>query len=249
LSIEKLRAIIIDDEAGAREVLENLLLRFCPNIELVAQANGLVRGVEVIKKFQPDVVFIDIQMPVYAGYEIVSLIDEINFSIIFVTAYDQYALKAFEISALDYLLKPIDIDRLKSAVSKLEDVVSNKVAQEQYALLNDTIKTHKASKIAFFERGERCFLKIEDIIALEGQSSYCQVHLKDGTSKVLSKNLKTTYSYLEDWDEFFRCHKSWVINTNYFTSLSKSNLEITLETSLKAKLSRNKMSELEALLQ
>lgn len=247
--IEKLRAIIIDDEAGAREVLENLLLRFCPNIELVAQANGLVRGVEVIKKFEPDVVFIDIQMPLYAGYEIVSLIDEINFSIIFVTAYDQYALKAFEISALDYLLKPIDIDRLKSAVSKLEDVASNKIAQEQYALLNDTIKTHKASKIAFFEKGERCFLKIEDIIALEGQSSYCQVHLKDGTSKVLSKNLKTTYSYLEDWDVFFRCHKSWVINTDYFKSLSKSNLEITLETSLKAKLSRNKMSELEALLQ
>jgi two-component system LytT family response regulator len=249
LIIEKLRAIIIDDEAGAREVLENLLLRFCPNIELVAQANGLVRGVEVIKKFEPDVVFIDIQMPLYAGYEIVSLIDEINFSIIFVTAYDQYALKAFEISALDYLLKPIDIDRLKSAVSKLEDVASNKIAQEQYALLNDTIKTHKASKIAFFEKGERCFLKIEDIIALEGQSSYCQVHLKDGTSKVLSKNLKTTYSYLEDWDVFFRCHKSWVINTDYFKSLSKSNLEITLETSLKAKLSRNKMSELEALLQ
>ena len=248
MSIEKLKAILIDDEVGAREVLENLIVRFCPSIDVVGQANGLIPGIELIKKENPQVVFIDIQMPRYAGYEIVDLMDDINFSIIFVTAYDEYALKAFEISALDYLLKPIDIDRLKQAVEKVHDINAKNLAHAQYALLNETIKTHKASKIAFFERGERCFLKIEDIIALEGQSSYCQVHLKDGTSKVLSKNLKTTFSYLEDWDQFFRSHKSWVINLSHFTSLSKSSLEITLDTGLKAKLSRKKIIELDNLI-
>ncbi len=106
--MEKLKAIITDDEQSAQEVLETLLLKYCPNIEIVAICNNLTETVDAIRMNKPDVVFLDIEMPEYAGYEIVNFFDKIDFHIVFVTAYHQYAVKAFEISALDYLLKPIE---------------------------------------------------------------------------------------------------------------------------------------------
>jgi len=171
----KIKAILIDDEAGAREVLNNLLTRFCKDVEIVAEANNLMLGIEQIKKLKPDVVFLDIQMPQYAGYEIVNFIDHIDFSIVFITAYDKYALKAFEISALDYILKPIDFDRLKAAVQKVSEKQNVKIAQEQYSLLNETITKQKTSKITITDKGENLFVNIEDIIAIEGQSAYCKI--------------------------------------------------------------------------
>ena len=111
-------AIIVDDERSAREILSGLLVRYCPQINIVEKCKGLKEAVEAIKKQKPSLVFLDIEMPNYAGYEIVSFFEEIDFEIIFVTAYDQYALKAFEISAVDYLLKPVTIERLKLSVDR-----------------------------------------------------------------------------------------------------------------------------------
>jgi two-component system LytT family response regulator len=113
--VHKIKAIIVDDEESARDVLQNLLLLFCPNVEVVAKCENVLKAVDAINKEQPDLVFLDIEMPNYAGYEIVNFFDKINFEIIFVTAYDQYAVRAFEVAAIDYLLKPIDIDRLKAS--------------------------------------------------------------------------------------------------------------------------------------
>ena len=117
--MKKIRAILVDDEESARDVLENLLKRFCPEVELLAKCTNVEQAVASIRELQPDLVFLDIEMPNYAGYEIVKFFPEINFELIFVTAYDKYAIRAFEVSAVDYLLKPIDIDRLKNAVSRV----------------------------------------------------------------------------------------------------------------------------------
>ena len=243
--MRKIKAILIDDEAGAREVLNNLLSRFCTDVEVVAEANNLLTGIEQIKEFNPDVVFLDIQMPKYSGYEIVNFIDKIDFSIVFITAYDKYALKAFEISALDYILKPIEVDRLKSAVKKVSDKQVVKVAQEQYTLLNDTITKHKTTKITITDKGENLFVNIEDIIAVEGQSAYCKMYLTDDRQYILSRNLKQTAVLLDDWGCFFRSHKSWLINTKCVRSYSKSKSEITLSQNIIAKLSRYKKAEFE----
>lgn len=244
--MDKLRAILVDDELAAREVLTGLLSRFCKNVEIVGEAENLTKGVELIKKEKPDVVFLDIQMPVYAGYEIVNFIDPIDFQIIFITAFDQYAIKAFEISAVDYILKPIEIDRLQKAVEKVEERKSLKDIEQSYAEINATIQTQKASKITLFEKGQRELISIETIVALEGYSAYCKVHLTDGTTRMISKNLKTTLSYLDGWNNFYRSHKSWVINKDFVQSYSKSKQEITLQNDLIAKVSRTKLSELEA---
>src|SRR6478735_3401789 len=115
-----IRAILVDDEESARDVLQNLLQRFCPEVTLVAKCENVMLAVDVIKKEKPDLVFLDIQMPNYAGYEIVKFFDKVDFEIVFITAYDQYAIRAFEIAAIDYLLKPIDIDRLKLAVKRVK---------------------------------------------------------------------------------------------------------------------------------
>ena len=228
----KIKAILIDDEAGAREVLNNLLTRFCKDVEIVAEANNLMLGVEKIKEFKPDVVFLDIQMPKYAGYEIVNFIDNIDFSIVFVTAYDKYALKAFDVSALDYILKPIDVDRLKTSVKKVSEKQHVKIAQEQYSLLNETITKRKSSKITVIDKGESLFINIEDIIAVEGQSAYSKIYLENKKHYTVSRNLKQTAVLLEDWDCFFRSHKSWLINTNCIHSYTKTNAQITLKNNI-----------------
>ena len=125
--MSKIKAILVDDEESARDVLENLLRRFCPEIDLLDKCNNVEQAVESIKQHKPNLVFLDIEMPNYAGYELVDFFTEIDFEIIFVTAYDQYAIKAFEVSAVDYLLKPIEIERLKESVSR----VSPKFNKEQ----------------------------------------------------------------------------------------------------------------------
>ncbi len=149
-----IRAIIIDDEQSARNVLSNLLNRY-NNIEIVAQVRNLKEGVEQIKKLKPQVVFLDVEMPNYAGYEIVKFIDKIDFEIIFVTAYDQYAIKAFELNAIDYLVKPIDREKLTIAVNKLKDKLTKKNIQVDYQNLLDQIQNKTTKKIVIPELGNR----------------------------------------------------------------------------------------------
>jgi two-component system LytT family response regulator len=145
--MKTIKAILVDDEEGARDVLANLLLRFCPNVELLAKCSNIPEAVEQIKSLQPDLVFLDIEMPNYAGYEIVNFFEKIDFEIVFVTAYDQYAIRAFEIAALDYLLKPIDIERLKLAVERVL-IYSNKKLQEQrLQVLQESMSTKTLSNI------------------------------------------------------------------------------------------------------
>lgn len=142
--MKKIKAIIVDDEESARDVLENLLLRFCPEVTLVAKCSHVEEAVQTIKNTQPHLVFLDIEMPNYAGYEITEFFDELPFDIIFVTAYNQYALRAFEVSATDYLMKPIDIERLKEAVQKVVEKRSLlEYAKKRLDLLHETLETNE----------------------------------------------------------------------------------------------------------
>jgi two-component system LytT family response regulator len=127
-------------------VLENLLLRFCPNVAIIGKFSNLPDAVENINSMKPDLVFLDIEMPKYAGFEIVNFFKTISFEIIFVTAYDKYAIRAFEISASDYLLKPIDIDRLKHAVEKVQHRIDLQETAQRMKLLSETLAS-KEKKI------------------------------------------------------------------------------------------------------
>ncbi len=243
----KLKAILVDDEESARNVLSNLLTRFCPQIEIIATCTNVLSAVESIKTHQPDVIFLDIEMPNYAGYELVSFFENVNFEIIFVTAYDKYAIKAFEISAVDYLLKPIEIDRLKQAVEKLVAKTQLLHSNNHYNALKENLKSDQVTKIVVRKNDGQEIVAIDDIIAIEAQEAYSCIHTISD-DYLMSKNLKHFETIFEQNKSFFRSHKSWLINLNKVKSFSKTKLEIELENNLVAKLSKYKKPEFETVM-
>jgi two-component system LytT family response regulator len=243
--VHKIKAIIVDDEESARDVLQNLLLLFCPNVEVVAKCENVLKAVDAINKEQPDLVFLDIEMPNYAGYEIVNFFDKINFEIIFVTAYDQYAVRAFEVAAIDYLLKPIDIDRLKQAIIRVLQRQNNEQQSQRLSLLSNTLESKQLKNIVVSDKGQQHIVPIASIVAIEAQESYCIIHTND-KKLVASKNLKHFETLLESMPQFFRVHKSWLINKEFLENYSKSDLSIQLSNGLTTKLSKYKKAEFEA---
>ena len=243
--VHKVKAIIVDDEESARDVLQNLLLLFCPNVEVVAKCENVLQAVDAIKKEEPDLVFLDIEMPNYAGYEIVNFFEKINFEIIFVTAYDQYAVRAFEIAAIDYLLKPIDIDRLKQAIIRVLQRHNTEQQSQRLSLLSSTLESKQLKNLVVSDKGQQHIVPITSIVAIEAQESYCIIHTND-KKLVASKNLKHFETLLESMPQFFRVHKSWMINKDFLENYSKSDLSIQLRNGLTTKLSKYKKAEFEA---
>jgi two-component system LytT family response regulator len=245
----KIKAIFIDDEQSARNVLTSLLERGSSGIEIVATCCDLEEGVEQIKKLQPDVVFLDVQMPNYAGYEIVKFFDKIDFEIIFVTAYDQYAIKAFELNAIDYLVKPIDRVKLANAIERLEEKLNKQNKLIDYQVLLETIKDKDYKKIVIPELGNRRIVDLDDIIAIEADGAYSKIYLKENKIITTSKNLKYFEEVLPKDASFFRSHRAWIINLRYIEFLNKSALNITLVNRIiKAKISRTRIKEFEAII-
>lgn len=245
--MNKLRAILVDDEESARDVLENLLLRFCPEVQLLDKCKDVEEAVQSIRSFQPDVVFLDIEMPNYAGYELVDFFTNIDFEIIFVTAYDQYAIKAFEVSAVDYLLKPIEIDRLKQSVSRISNKFNRQQNNQKIEHLRETLTASSVQSILVSKKGNQYVVNINDIIAVEAQESYSCIHTKTD-QYIMSKNLKHFERLLSEHPYFIRSHKSWIININHIQHYSKSEMTIQLDAEICAKLSKYKKVEFEELI-
>ncbi|MDP2176290.1 MAG: LytTR family DNA-binding domain-containing protein [Bacteroidota bacterium] len=242
-----IKAILIDDEESARDVLENLLTRFCPHVQILAKCHDIPSAVPLINNLQPDLVFLDIEMPNHSGFEIIEFIQPVNFQIIFVTAYNQYAIKAFEIAAIDYLLKPIDISRLKNAIQR---VLAHHNIQEQTQrldLLNKTLQQKNIQNIAILDKGSQRIIPTQEIIAVEAQESYCQIHTIH-SQYTTSKNLKHYQTLFETLPEFIRIHKSWIVNTQHILSINKSELIITLKNQIQAKISRNNKINIQQLI-
>lgn len=245
--MNKLKAVLIDDEESATNVLKNLLARFCPEIEVMACCNTLEKGVEAIHQYEVELVFLDIEMPNYAGYEIVRFFETINFQIIFVTAYDNYAIKAFELAAIDYLLKPVAISRLKLAVERALEKRNLHEQVKRLALLSSTMEHNSIQNIVVADKGQQHIIAVSDIIAIEANESYCMIYTKE-RNLIASKNLKHFENILESLNYFFRVHKSWIININYLQNYSKTGLVIQLKNGLNAKLSKYKKAEFESLI-
>lgn len=245
--METIKAILVDDELAARNVLTNLIQRNCPEVEILDTCENVPNAVEAINKLQPDVVFLDVQMPNYAGYEIVDFFDRIDFEIIFVTAYNHYAIKAFELSAVDYLVKPIKRQRLRESVEKLSSRMEEKTAIENYRLLRESMQHKEPEKIVISELGNKRILHLDDIIAIQGKGAYSSVYLMNQKELLVSKNLKHFESILPDTNQFFRSHKSWIINTNHMVTFNKNLGTVDLAQKVQAKLSKYRVMEFEQL--
>jgi two-component system LytT family response regulator len=242
--MKPIRAIVVDDEESARDVLDNLLHRFCEGVEVLAKCADVPEAVERIKELSPDVVFLDIEMPQYAGYELVNFFDKVDFEMVFVTAYDQHAIRAFEVAAIDYLLKPVNIDRLRSAVERVRERRGIENQLQRLDVLKNTIQNKEVKNIVITDRGHQQIVPLETIIAIEAQESYCLLHTTE-RNFIVSKNLKHFETTLSDNDRFFRVHKSWIINKDHLQNYSKSDLTIRLNNNITTKLSKYKKADFE----
>jgi len=215
-----MKAIIIDDEKRARVSLSLLLKEYCPEVELVAECENLPEGVKSIRKYNPDLVLLDIEMPGHSGLELVDFFDEkeINFSIIFTTAYNEYAIQAFKLSALDYLLKPIIPEELANAISRMERQKSL-----QFKALSENIQNESFEKIAVPSGNSLILLKISDIIYIKGEGSYAEVNMNDKSKHMVSRNLKNFEEILLKDKRFLRSHKSYLVNFDEVVSYNKSD--------------------------
>ncbi len=243
-----INAIIIDDEERARNTLSSLLLNYCPEINVLATCSNVPDGVLAINKHKPDVVFLDIEMPDYNGFELLGFFREIDFDIIFVTAYSEYAIKAFEISAVDYILKPIDIDQLKNSVEKLKQKKLHSQMQEQIELLKESYKGDDIRKIALSMSNGLTFVEVADIVLLEADGAYTTFYLKDGQKILVSKKLKFYEDILSNRSFFFRTHRSYFINVNFIKKYSRSENAILMDNGTSINISRDRKQEFETLL-
>lgn len=243
--MKKIRTLIVDDELAARNVISNLLELTFPQIEIIEKVANVPDAVLSIKKYKPDLVFLDIEMPKYAGYELVKFFDQIDFQIIFVTAYNQYAIKAFEINAVDYLLKPIERTRLEAAVKKAEARISDKHDSEKYQALLEELSVENSPSITLSEAGKKQIVRIKEIEAVCAQGAYSEVYLTSGDKITISKNIGAIEEEFSQVSNFFRSHKSWLINVSQIESYAKSTQTILLKSGLEGKLSRFKKKEFE----
>ncbi len=225
-----IKAVIIDDEINAQSLLEATLNRYFPNkFNIMEKCNSVDTGVIAIKKHEPELVFLDIQMPEKNGFELFTYFDVIKFEVIFTTAYNQFAIKAIKRSALDYLLKPINHLELSEAVKKFEKKNEGSFAQKKLSLLleNLNVNDQNVSKIAFPTVEGFELIHTNQILYCKAESNYCSIKKIEGSIKVATKTLKYVEEILPE-ATFKRIHKSYVINLNYVVRYNKINKEIEL---------------------
>jgi len=219
-----IRCVLIDDESNSLEMMEWLLKTYCPQVKIEAMCNAASKGIEAINKYKPDLVFLDIEMPHMNGFDMLEQFDKLFFDVVFCTAYDQFAIRAFKYSALNYLLKPVDPEDLKETIRRIEEKKTTP-SKEQIELLFQNIKqTVKptAQRIALTTGDGMIFVPTSDILYCQAESNYTSVVLAGGKKIVVSKVLKEIDEALSGPD-FFRVHNSYLININQISKFVRGD--------------------------
>ena len=209
-----LKAIIVDDEPYCCEILAAMLESDCPEVEIKSICNSAKDALAAIRQQSPDLIFLDVEMPKMNGFEMLEQLPSINFHLIFTTSYDQYALKATRFSAIDYLLKPIDREELKSAVEKVKDRFQIPVPQQLEILLQKFKQpSNPVNKIALPTMEGLQMIPIETIVSCESDDNYTNIKLKNGKKLLVTRSLKEIEESLEQ-HSFIRVHRSYLVNLN-----------------------------------
>jgi two-component system LytT family response regulator len=218
-----MKAILIDDEKNALEILEWMIQKKCPEVEIVAMCDSPLEGLEKIKALKPDLIFLDIEMPQLNGFDLLDRLGKHESDVIFTTAYNQFAIKAFKACALDYLLKPIDPDDLIRAVQKAKNRKS-KISSDQLEMLMSYMKPEKPKprRVALTATDHLIFVEVDRIIYCESDSNYTIFFLSNGEKVMVSKTLKDVEEILEGSD-FFRIHASYLINMKHVSKFTRGD--------------------------
>ena len=239
----KYKVIIIDDEEKLREVLAIKLSHNCPDLDIVAKAKDAIEAYALILKHKPDIIFLDIAMPGETGFDLLAKFETIDFEIIFATGYNEYALDALKVSAVDYLLKPIRSADLIAAVKLASDRIRTKQKLVDYELLKHNAKNigQQNTKIAISGSESYQFVEIQKIISCQGWQKYTRIHLLNGDSILSSYNIGVYRDMLSSYG-FFCCHKSFIINNEHIKSYKKEGIVIMIDGS-EIPVSRRKKKE------
>jgi two-component system LytT family response regulator len=240
-----IKAIIVDDEPNCCKTLSLLLNRYCPAVQVTGSYSNGIEALQAINTSSPDLVFLDIQMPRMNGFEMLEKLKTISFHLIFTTSYDQYALKAFRVSAIDYLLKPVDREELQNAVQKVVERSTIPVMEQLQILYQKALHPASAiNKIALPTMEGLQMVLIDSIIYCSSEDNYTNLVLKNKTKIVVSRTLKEVEEMLED-HPFVRVHRSYLVNINEIEKYLRSDGGYLLMTDGSSiDVSRNKKEEL-----
>lgn len=241
-----IKTIIIDDEKKAIINLSVLLKTYCNNVDIIGSAVSIDDGVELIEKLNPDLIFLDVKMPFGTGFDLLNKLNNIDFQVIFVTAYNQYAIQAIKCNALDYLLKPIDIEELIKAVDKCS--FKTKEDQRVNSLLREINEGKSPTKIALANEGGYTMVPIDSIIRCEASVNYTIFHIENAKSITVTRTLKQFEDLLPK-DKFIRVHQSNLVNIDKVEKFYKTDgAYLLMSDSSKISISRRKKEEVESLL-
>lgn len=236
-----IRCVIVEDEEMARKVLKSLLTQYCKDVMVCAEADDVESGRAMIEAFRPDLVFLDIEMPGGSGFKLLSSFESIDFEVVFITAYEQFAIKAIRHDALDYLLKPVDPKELVAAVEKVKEAKYKKTLKRQYDSLLKTIDPEQlvVRKISISTSDKIHLIEVDNIIRCESDNYYTIIYFKDGTNLLVSKTLKEMEQRLEEYD-FLRTHKSHLVNLRCIMNFIKDEMMVVMTDGSKVPVSKRK---------
>ncbi|UEG48985.1 LytTR family DNA-binding domain-containing protein [Ferruginibacter lapsinanis] len=220
--MNKIKAVVIDDEPGNIITLTEMLHSYCPDIDILGSAENIHKGETLIKKTEPHLVFLDIEMPMGNAFDLLAKLTPVTFEVIFITAFNNYAIQAFKYSAIDYLLKPVNIDELIVAVAKVKRRLEEKQINLRIESLMDNFKTESPAlkKIGLPFANGLIFEETENIMHFEAEGSYTNVYIKGKCKELITKSLKE-FGEILPTDIFFRVHHSHIVNLNYIKKYYK----------------------------
>lgn len=229
-------ALIIDDNEQAIKTLDGLIKHFCPRVKIIGKAQSIKDAVLLINELSPDIVFLDVEMNNETGFDLFPFFPKMNFIVVFTTSHEKYAIKAFKTECFDYLLKPIDPTELASSIGRIEkekgDILN---AQREQLLCNKSQTNSAIKKVAFISEKGYSFINEADIVYFNADGKYTNIFTNKKEIFISSKNIGEIESTLSG--NFFRCHKSWIINLNYITKYLKDKNQVLLLNSVVVEIS------------
>jgi two-component system LytT family response regulator len=241
--MQKTKAIIVDDEPNARMALRGLLQENFPEIEVLAECEDVPEAVKAIHKLKPALVFLDIEMPGYSGFELLDFFDEkqVNFRIVFVTAYSEHSLRAFEASAVDYIMKPVRLEHMARAIKKMSQ--PDPAEGSRYQVLRENIGAKTDKKIVL-QTAETIFVvRLEDVIYMQAEGSYTKFHTSTHGTLTITKKL-IDFEYLEYSSSFFRAHRSYIVNLDHIKRVDKKETMLIMDNDDKVYFAQDKKNQL-----
>jgi two-component system LytT family response regulator len=237
------RIAIIDDEIDAREIIKSFLDRFSDFKYSIVEASNVEKGIKLILTQKPDIVFLDIQMEDGTGFDLLNRLNNKNFKLIITTGYDEYAIKAFKYSAIDYLLKPIDPDDFKLALAKLTDVTAIEELQMRLQHLEHIVNENSFTKLALPSEQGTSYIQIDDITHMQSDGNYTTIFAQNGSKYIVSKLIKEFENLLPD-KLFIRIHKSHIINMNFISAVIHSESLVKLTDGALVPIARRRKHDL-----